>query len=119
MLISTRMFLVVFSCIFLGVVAACGLVCRAGGRGLLVAGLLLSPVYGSGAAEGVISRYAGQDAQVVLETLPGGGEHEFEAVSQGGKLIVRGNSPVALCRGFYTAVRQSGRGICSWRSAHV
>ena len=94
--------------------AACGLVCRAGGRGLLVAGLLLPPVYGSGAAEGVISRYAGHAAQVLLETLPGGGKHEFEAVSQGGKLIVRGNSPVALCRGFYTAVRQSGRGICSW-----
>lgn len=27
---------------------------------------------------------------------------------------MRANSPVSQCRGFYSAVRRSGRGICSW-----
>lgn len=82
---------------------------------VLAAGLLLhQPVCGNMAAKGVIERYAGSHAQVDFEELPGGGEHAFEVVTQDGRLIVRANSPVARCRGFYTAVRQSGRGLCSW-----
>ena len=81
---------------------------------LVVAWLLVLPVYGTQAAAGVVERFAGGSAQVVFESLPGGAEHEFEAVEQGGQLIVRGNSPIAQCRGFYSLVRQSGRGICSW-----
>ena len=80
----------------------------------LVPCMLMTPAYGAHAAAGVIERYAGSGARVVWETLPGGGEHEFEVAEQGGRLIVRGNTPVAQCRGFYSAVRESGRGICSW-----
>ena len=76
--------------------------------------ILTLSAHGFHATEGVIERYAGREAQVILEALPGKGEHEFEAETKDGKLIVRGNSPVAQCRGFYTAVRESGRGICSW-----
>ena len=76
--------------------------------------LMHVPAYGVNAADGVIERYAGSQAQVILEALPGGGEHEFEAEAQGGQLVVRGNTPIAQCRGFYTAVRHCGRGICSW-----
>ena len=81
---------------------------------VLASGMLLSPASGAHAAAGVIERYAGSGARVVWETLPGGGEHEFEVEEQGGCLVVRGNTPVAQCRGFYAAVRESGRGICSW-----
>ena len=77
-------------------------------------GLLLSLPAGAVGARGVIERFAGADARVVLEPLPGGDAHSFTAEAQGGQLIVRANSPVAQCRGFYTALRQSGRGICSW-----
>lgn len=76
--------------------------------------LLIPSAYGSDAAAGVIERYAGPHAQVTFEALPGGSEHEFEAESKNGQLVVRGNTPIAQCRGFYTAVRHCGRGICSW-----
>ena len=76
--------------------------------------MLITPVFGANAASGVLERYTGGHAQVSFETLPGGGAHEFEAESKNGQLIVRGNTPVAQCRGFYTAVRHCGRGICSW-----
>ncbi len=62
----------------------------------------------------MIERFAGNHARVVLEPLPGAGAHSFEAESRDGTLVVRANSPVAQCRGFYSAVRHSGRGICSW-----
>lgn len=69
---------------------------------------------GADGAAGVIERFAGAEARVVLEALPGAGAHEFEAGVHEGQLVVRANSPVAHCRGFYSAVRRSGRGICSW-----
>ena len=102
---------------------ACFLVLRAAKLGyrwfqcalaVLFALLMPTVAYGSSAAEGVVERYAGEQAHVVFAPLPGGGEHEFVVEEQGGKLLVRANSPIAQCRGFYTAVRHCGRGICSW-----
>ena len=77
-------------------------------------GLFPQAYGGAHAVAGVIERYAGNGACVTFEALPGAGDHEFEVAEQGGTLIVRGNTPIAQCRGFYTAVRESGRGICSW-----
>ena len=84
--------------------------------GIIIAAvwMLTAPVYGAVGAEGVVERYAGPHASVRFEALPGGGEHAFEVVTQDGLLIVRGNTPIAQCRGFYTAVRHCERGICSW-----
>lgn len=82
--------------------------------GMIGALLSVAPLKGADGAAGVIERFAGADARVTLETLPGGGAHDFEAEVRQGLLVVRGNTPVAQCRGFYTAVRRSGRGICCW-----
>ena len=81
---------------------------------LLPVGLLVQLAAGADGAAGVIERFAGAEARVVLEALPGAGAHEFEAGVHEGQQVVRANSPVAHCRGFYSAVRRSGRGICSW-----
>jgi alpha-N-acetylglucosaminidase len=75
---------------------------------------LAQALMGAQGAMGVIERFAGPNASVILEPLPGAGKDVFEAEVNEGTLIVRANSPVAQCRGFYHAVRQNGRGICSW-----
>ena len=86
------------------------------GRFLLLLGLAMVAqlLRGAQGAAGVIERFAGAEARVVLESLPGGNADAFEAEVREGTLIVRANTPVAQCRGFYSAVRRSGRGICSW-----
>ena len=69
---------------------------------------------GADGAAGVIERFTGDSANVRLEPLPHAGEHEFTAEATDGVLVVKANNPVSHCRGFYQAVKQTGRGICSW-----
>lgn len=68
------------------------------------------------AAREAIERVAGgRVAQLHLEAIPAEARrdaYEFEATR--GTLIVRGSSPVALCRGFYDYVRANGLGMVSW-----
>lgn len=42
------------------------------------------------------------------------GRDIFEQEIKNGKLVVRGSSPVAICKGFYDFVRQNGYGHVSW-----
>lgn len=66
-------------------------------------------------AAGVLSRFSPEVMQQVrLEYISTMAPGTFEATVQEGILLIRGATGVDLCRGFYTALRQSGRGINSW-----
>ena len=67
------------------------------------------------AARGVIERFAGAEVaqSLTLESLPeADGLPVFEIADNGRTL--RGSSPVALCKAFYTNVTAKGAGICAW-----
>ncbi len=73
---------------------------------------------GTSSAYGVIRRFCG-DSGVNLKlkrtSAPGSATDRFTySVDTKGQLTVQGNSPVALCRGFYDYIRTNGYGICSW-----
>lgn len=72
----------------------------------------------SSPAEDVITRFvqkANSAAKANVEfKLEEGGKEAFSTKVAGGKLIVKGSSPIALCHGFYAATKAEGRGICSW-----
>lgn len=70
------------------------------------------------AAKDVISRFCG-DSKIKIslkcETTPDQKCDQFTtSVDKNGKLTIKGNSPVALCRGFYDYVRSQGYGINAW-----
>ncbi len=73
---------------------------------------------GTSSAYGVIRRFCG-DSGINLKlkrtSAPGSATDRFTySVDAKGQLTVQGNSPVALCRGFYDYIRTNGYGICSW-----
>lgn len=67
-------------------------------------------------ARGVIERRFGAGAlqNVTFEALPTSPTDVYEYQSAGGKLTVRGSSPVALASGYYQFIRHTGLGIASW-----
>lgn len=65
-------------------------------------------------AMGVIRRFAGPENGVIPESLPGGEAHTFETEARHGQLIIRANTPVDVCRGFYHHLKREGRGLCCW-----
>lgn len=87
--------------------------------------LLLTTVFGLSACQSFGARSAADAAQAVLArqfALPAGkvdfevtpaveGRDVFEYEAAGGKLTVRGSSPVAMCRGFYDYMRDHQLGM--------
>lgn len=72
------------------------------------------------AAKGVVERFLGEDAKrVELNYTPGEGNDEFSYQVNKGKLVVEGNTPVALCRGVYDYIRTNGYGINAWSGNRV
>jgi alpha-N-acetylglucosaminidase len=68
-------------------------------------------------ARGVLSRVMGEKkaSSIVLETLPQlDGRDVYEYQANEGKLIVRGSSPVAMCRGAYDYLRAKNLGTVGW-----
>jgi alpha-N-acetylglucosaminidase len=53
--------------------------------------------------------------RLVLETIsPQGGRDAYDYVALDGTLTVRGNTAVAICRGFYDYLRANGLSMVSW-----
>ncbi len=74
---------------------------------------------GENAAREVIARYAGEEVAskritLTMDLKKKNGCDRYEYKVSGGKLRIRGSSPVALTRAFYAWVRSHGYGICSW-----
>lgn len=70
------------------------------------------------AAEGVIQRFMGENAAPVELKLEGQAKGEgadwYKTEVKGDKLVVSGNSPIALTHGFYAATKAQKRGMNSW-----
>ena len=70
------------------------------------------------AAESVIKRFCGDNKiklKLKYKATPKESRDKFTySVDKSGTLNIEGNSPVALCRGFYDFVRSNGYGINSW-----
>ena len=73
------------------------------------------------AANGVLKRLLGEKFQsMMLESIPaveGRDVYEFEA--QQGKLIIRGSSGVAICRGFYDYLTANHMGTVVWSGTRL
>ncbi len=68
-------------------------------------------------ARGVLRRTLGDvvgSFDLALIPPASGGRDVFERQAAGGRLTVRGSSPVALCRGAYDYLRATGCGIVQW-----
>ncbi|MDY3064169.1 MAG: alpha-N-acetylglucosaminidase TIM-barrel domain-containing protein [Bacteroidaceae bacterium] len=70
------------------------------------------------AAHDVIKRFCGKEKinlSLNQKATPGINTDQYTySVDNKGKLTIEGNSPVALCRGFYDFVRTNGYGINAW-----
>lgn len=74
-----------------------------------------TPPRGAESARGVLTRLLGVQAKGFdLALAPSGARPWYAARSQGGKLVVRGDSPVALARGAYAHLRRAGLAHVSW-----
>ena len=74
------------------------------------------------AARGVLERQLGPDvARFDLHEIApdGSGHHVFEVSASQGRVRVEGSSGVALCRGAYTYLRQTGCGMITWSGARL
>ena len=66
-------------------------------------------------AMGVITRFAGKtDPKVELKLTDETGSDRYETKVVGDKLVVTGNSPIALTHGFYAATKAQKRGMNGW-----
>ena len=91
---------------------AAGLLASSAGPALAAAG----QDRGVRAARGVLARLLGPRGNAVtLELEPrAGGPPWYAARSHGGRLAVRGDTPVALARGAYAALKDAGLAHVSW-----
>ena len=91
--------------------------------------MILTPAFADGvsrdvnAALAVIERFAGKtNIDVSIKLLPAE-KNECDrfttSVDNSGKLLIKGNSPVAICRGFYDYVKSNGYGINSWSGNRI
>ena len=67
----------------------------------------------------VIKRFAGDLIPFKLQALPKGDKERYTVQVQDGTVVVSGNSSVALCHGFYAALKEQGLGINSWSGNRV
>lgn len=74
---------------------------------------------GADAARGVIQRFAGDHPAVQLHLNEGGERENYSTEVKDGMLSVTANSPVALCHGYYAALKAQHKGICSWSGNRV
>ena len=70
-------------------------------------------------AAGVIQRFTGGSVPVQLKALPRGEKEHYTVKVENGTVQVAGDTPVALCHGFYAALKEQGRGINSWSGNRV
>ena len=73
-------------------------------------------------ARGVLERQLGPAAsRFELRALPvvANGKPVFEFEVRGGRVVVSGNTAVALCRGAYTYLRESGCGMITWSGSRI
>jgi alpha-N-acetylglucosaminidase len=76
-----------------------------------------SSEFATSAARNVLSRVMGEEKAktITLETLAQlDGRDVYEYQSSEGQLIVRGSSPVAMCRGAYDYLRANNMGTVGW-----
>jgi alpha-N-acetylglucosaminidase len=73
------------------------------------------------AAQGVLKRSIGERAKAFsFQVIPEeNGKSVFEVEALDGKVTVRGNSGVAMCRGAYTYLREACGGMVTWSGAHL
>lgn len=85
------------------------------GAVLVAAGCTDNVTSGKNAADEVISRFtAGSGIKVNTKLVPSDGTPSYKASVKDGVVTVEGSTPVAICKGFYDLVRESGAGIESW-----
>jgi alpha-N-acetylglucosaminidase len=99
---------------------------RSAGAWLLAAA---SPAFAGGkaadtaSARAAVTRLFGPRSRDIALTLepahPSGARPWYAAESRGGKLSVRGDSPVALVRGAYAALRDAGAAHVSWEGDRI
>ena len=84
--------------------------------------LALSAAFGADIcqpAQDVIQRFTGGKVPVKLHAVKDNGPDHYRVEVKNGTVEVTGNSPVALTHGFYAALKEQGRGICSWSGNRV
>ena len=75
---------------------------------------------GAQAAADALARLFGPAAEHIrLRLEPGGALTWYEATGRAGHLTVRGDTPVALVRGAYAALRDAGQAHVSWDGTHA
>jgi alpha-N-acetylglucosaminidase len=73
-------------------------------------------------AKKVISRTIGNKIanRIKFEPLPPNNEHSiYEYRVSNGKLIIKGNSAIALCQGFYNYLKTSDQGMITWSGKNL
>lgn len=73
------------------------------------------------AVRDVISSVVDNADDIVLEIIPssGSGKDCYEIVAEGGDLVIRGSSPVALCYAFDRYLRYGCGAMVTWSGEHV
>ncbi len=74
------------------------------------------------AAREVIERTLGRSPRNLVIEVTGRdslGRDYFSTEAADGRLIVKGSTPVAVCRGFYDYVKQNGYGVVTWSANTV
>ena len=73
------------------------------------------------AARGVLGRLLGPRTQEIrLEIIPAeNGRDVFEREASDGKLVIRGSSATALCRGFYDYLQANDLGMATWAGTRL
>ncbi|TZF83168.1 alpha-N-acetylglucosaminidase [Pedobacter sp. BS3] len=72
-------------------------------------------------ARGVIKRLIGPRADdIKLAVIPSASGYDtFEIEAASNTLTIKGNSPVAICSGFYTYLKKGCNGMVSWSGNHI
>ena len=75
----------------------------------------------TGSARDVVARLIGRRADAFhLKLTPGADDSSwYQVTSRGGQVTVEGSSPVALTRGAYAYLKETGLAALSWEGARV
>lgn len=96
---------------------------------LLFAGISLTESSGATSARSVRTRrravigrtlgYVPKNLVLEVTGRDSAGRDYFSTEASQGRLIVRGSTPVAVCRGFYDYVKENGYGLVTWSANTV